>query len=282
MGTQEINAQGDFMSDIKHLLIIGCGNMGGAMLAGWLAAGVAPERFAILDPMLEQAPEGVALYREASEAEAAGAHDAVMLGFKPQQLSKLAPGFQTLTGEGVTIYSLLAGITLAQLAEAFSSASAHVRVMPNLASRINKSPIILLESGLSADQRDAAFAHFDLLGTAVWLDAEDKFDLVTALAGSGPGFVYRFIDALADAAVELGLEREQATELAVAMVDGASSLAAGAEISPGELADRVASPGGMTREGMNVLDADKALVKLLTATLQATADKGAALSAGSS
>lgn len=268
------------MTEIKQLLIIGCGNMGGAMLAGWLAAGLAPERFAILDPALDEAPEGVALYREPAEAEAAGGHDAVMLGFKPQQLGKLGPAFQGLTGEGVTVFSLLAGLTLAQLKDAFPQAHAHVRVMPNLASRINKSPIILLENGLDAGRRDAAFAHFDLLGSAVWLEDESKFDLVTALAGSGPGFVYRFIDALAEAAVELGLDPAQATELAVATVDGSSSLAAGADISPGELADRVASPGGMTREGMNVLDADKALVNLLIKTLKATSDRGAELSAG--
>jgi pyrroline-5-carboxylate reductase len=267
---------------IDKLLIIGCGNMGGAMLAGWLAAGVSPDRFAILDPAMDAAPEGVALYREASVAEAEAGHDAVMLGFKPQQLGKLGPGFQGLTGEGVTVFSLLAGLTLAQLKSAFPNAAAHVRVMPNLASRINKSPIILLESGLDDGGRDAAMAHFDLLGSAIWLEDEGKFDLVTALAGSGPGFVYRFIDALAEAAVGLGLEPEQATQLALATVDGSSSLAAGADISPGDLADRVASPGGMTREGMNVLDADKALVNLLTATLKATADRGAELSAGNS
>ena len=86
--------------------------------------------------------------------------------------------------------------------------------------------------------------------------------------------------ALAEAAEGLGLDKEQATSLAIATVDGASSLAATAEVSPGTLADQVASPGGMTREGLNVLDADKALVKLLTKTLKDTADRGSALSAG--
>jgi Pyrroline-5-carboxylate reductase len=113
----------------KQLLIIGCGNMGGAMLAGWLKAGENPARFAILDPALPEAPAGVTLYREAAEAEAAGAHDAVMLGFKPQQLRALAPGLQGLTGEGVTICSLLAGITRAQLADRLPrSPKGHVRV----------------------------------------------------------------------------------------------------------------------------------------------------------
>lgn len=263
---------------INQLLIIGCGNMGGAMLAGWLQAGLDPARFAVLDPALPEAPEGVALYRDA--ADVPGTHDAVMLGFKPQQLRALGPGLQALTGEGVTVCSLLAGITRAQLAAAFPGAGSHVRVMPNLAARINKSPVILCESGLGEGGRGDIFALFDSLGTAIWLEDEARFDLVTALAGSGPGFVYRFIDALAGAAVELGLEREVAEQLALVTVDGASALAAASDVGPGALADRVASPGGMTREGLNVLDEGAALHRLLTQTLRATADKGAALSQG--
>lgn len=260
-----------------HLLIIGCGNMGGAMLAGWLAAGEPPSRFAVLDPALPQAPAGVALYRDA--AEVPGGHDAVLLGFKPQQLRALGPGLQALT-QGRAVCSLLAGITLPQLGAAFPDAAAQVRVMPNLAARINKSPVILAETGLDEAGRAAALALFDRLGTAVWLADETRFDLVTALAGSGPGFVYRFIDALAGAAVELGLEPETAASLALATVEGAAMLAAHADAPPAVLADRVASPGGMTREGLNVLDEGAALHRLLVETLRATAEKGAALSKG--
>jgi pyrroline-5-carboxylate reductase len=203
----------------------------------------------------------------------------VLLGFKPQQLGALGPGLQDMTA-GRTVFSLLAGITLAQLAAAFPGAAAHIRVMPNLAARINKSPVILAERGLDPDARAAAFILFDALGSAVWLEDEAHFDLVTALAGSGPGFVYRFIDALAGAAVDLGLDGATAARLALATVEGAAALAAGADADPATLADRVASPGGMTREGLNVLDEGAALRRLLTATLAATRDKGAALSRG--
>lgn len=259
----------------EKLLIIGCGNMGGAMLAGWLAAGQRPERFAVLDPALNAAPDGVELYRSAP---AHSDHNAVLLGFKPQQLANLAGGLQSLTGTGVTVYSLLAGITLDQLGEAFPQADSYVRVMPNLAARIGKSPIILSERGLDPAAREPTQALFDQLGSTVWLQDEQKFDLVTALAGSGPGFVYRFIDALAGAAEELGIDREQADQLALQMVEGASALAAQAEASPGDLADQVASPGGMTREGLNVLDEDDALLRLLVETLRRTATRGAELS----
>ncbi len=261
----------------QRLLIIGCGNMGGAMLAGWLAAGEPPSRFAVLDPALGAAPDGVALYRDAADAADAG-HDAVLLGFKPQQLAALGPGLQGLTGPGVTVCSLLAGITLAQLAAAFPDAAAQVRVMPNLAARIGKSPVILTQTGMDDASRKAMLGFYDVLGTALWLEDEAQFDLVTALAGSGPGFVFRFIDALAGAAEELGLDRAIADQLACAMVEGAAALAADADVLPAVLADRVASPGGMTREGLNVLDQDGALQRLMVATLRATRDRGTALS----
>lgn len=261
---------------MRRLLIIGCGNMGGAMLAGWLAAGEPPARFAVLDPALENVPEGVTLYRSADAAATCG-HDGVLLGFKPQQLGALGPDLQGLTGAGVAVGSLLAGITLDQLAAAFPKAAAHIRVMPNLAARIGKSPVILAQRGLDKAVRDAIFALYDALGTALWLEDEAQFDLATALAGSGPGFVYRFIDALAVAAADLGLERALADRLALAMVEGASLLAASADAAPDTLADRVASPGGMTREGLNVLDDNAALLRLMTATLQATRARGAAL-----
>lgn len=263
---------------MNHLLIIGCGNMGGAMLAGWLAAGEEPSRFSVLDPALPQAPGGVALYRDG--ADVPGIHDAVLLGFKPQQLAPLGPGLHGLT-DGRAVFSLLAGITLDQLATAFPAAAAHVRAMPNLAARINKSPVILAERGLTEAARTEAFTLFDRLGHAVWLEDEAQFDLVTALAGSGPGFVYRFIDALAGAAVDLGLDGPTAAALALATVEGAAALAAASADAPATLADRVASPGGMTREGLNVLDEGSALRRLLAETLRATRDKGAALSQGS-
>ena len=259
------------MDHFRKLLIIGCGNMGGAMLEGWLAAGEDPARFEVLDPAAAKVPDGVALHRESPVDRN---HDCVLLGFKPQQLPALAPGLQSMTGPEVTVFSLLAGIELATLASAFPEASAHVRVMPNLAARIGKSPVILAESGLDVQARGAALALFGRLGTALWLDDEAQFNLVTALAGSGPGFVYRFIDALASAAQELGLAPTVASELALATVEGASALAAGSDLPPAELADRVASPGGMTREGLNVLDANNALKSLLIETLRATADKG--------
>jgi pyrroline-5-carboxylate reductase len=191
-------------------------------------------------------------------------------------LGQVAPAAARLAGRSTTVLSLLAGVELATLAERFPRAAAHVRVMPNLAVALGKAPIALAGRGLDEAGRAALIALMEPLGTPEWVD-EGAFDLVTALAGSGPAFVYRFIDALAEGAAALGLPREQADRLALAMVEGAAALAAASPESPGELAEGVASPGGMTREGLNVLDADGALVELLSETLRAARDRGTQL-----
>ena len=260
---------------MNKILIVGCGNMGGAMLAGWLAGGIAPTRFTVVDPLLPEAPDGVELLRELPE----GQFDAVLLGVKPQLLGDVAPRSAALAGEGTVLLSILAGIELASLAARFPAAKGLVRIMPNLAAAIGKSPIALFSQGLDNDGKAAVTALMQPLGQPEWLASEAQFDLVTALAGSGPAFVYRFIDALAAGAAALGLDRAQADRLALATVEGAAALAAASPHGPGELARRVASPGGTTEAGLKVLDADAAILRLAEATLKAAADRSAEMAA---
>ena len=259
------------MNKLNSILIVGCGNMGGAMLAGWLAAGSAPSRFTVVDPQLPAAPEGVELLRALPDR----TFDAVLLGVKPQLLGDVAPQLARLAGTETIVLSILAGVELASLAVRFPEAKGLVRIMPNLAAAIGKSPVALFAQGLDDAARTEVTELFEPLGLPEWLAEEAQFDLVTALAGSGPAFVYRFIDALAAGAAELGLPREQADRLALATVEGAAALAAASPHGPGELARRVASPGGTTEAGLTVLDADRALGKLAEATLKAAADRSA-------
>lgn len=254
------------------ILQFGCGNMGGAMLAGWLAAGHDPSAFTVIDPLLAQAPAGVRLLREAP-APAAPA-DVVLLGFKPQQLAQSAAAIRPHVGEGTVLLSILAGADCATLRSLFPEAAAIVRVMPNLAAALGKSPVALFGDATGAVrlQVEALMAP---LGQTEWLADEEAMHLITGLAGSGPAFVYRFIDALAEAAASLGLPRLQADRLALAMVEGAAALAATARESPGELARRVASPGGTTEAGLRVLDDQGRLTAILTDTLRAARDRSA-------
>ena len=255
-----------------NTLIIGCGNMGGAMLAGWLAGGAAAESFTVVDRVVAAVPGGVTLHRSL-DAVSVQSFATVLLAFKPQQLDQAAPAIAPLASG--TLLSVLAGIDLAALARNFPAASARVRVMPNLAAALGKSPIALAGDLDDAHKAQIA-ALFAPLGTPEWI-GEEAFDLVTALAGSGPAFVYRFIDALAAGAAQLGLDRAQADRLALAMVEGAAALAAASPHGPAELARRVASPGGVTQVGLDVLDADAALVRLITATLRGARDRSSAM-----
>jgi pyrroline-5-carboxylate reductase len=258
----------------QSMVIVGCGNMGGAMLAGWLAGGLDPARVTVVDPVLKQVPAGVTLLADAAQA---SAPDTLLLGVKPQMIAELAPGLAHLAGPSTQVLSILAGVELATLARLFPGAAGHVRIMPNLAAAIGKSPIALAAQGLNETARGAIAAMMEPLGTPLWFD-ESLFDAVTALTGSGPAFVYRFIDALAAAGTELGLEAGQAQTLALAMTEGAALLAAQSPHGPGELADRVASPGGTTRAGLDVLDADAALARLVARTLRAARDRSAEMS----
>lgn len=260
-----------------RLLIVGCGNMGGAMLAGWLRAGLAASRFTVVDPVLADAPSGVALLRELPDA--GESFDAILLGVKPQALDAVAPGLAGLAGPETVMLSILAGVELASLDRRFPDALGQVRIMPNLAAAIGKSPMGLAEQGLDRVARDRVSAFLAPLGTPEWLESEELIHAVTALAGSGPAFVYRFIDALAGAGEGLGLSREQAGRLALTMVEGAGLLAGASAFSPGELARRVASPGGTTEAGLKVLDSEDALARLLARTLAAARDRSIAMAA---
>lgn len=264
------------MDRFQNILLVGCGNMAGAMLSGWLAGGISAARFTVVDPHRDAVPAGVSLLPKVPQDKR---FDAVLLGVKPQGLDDVAAQLAPSVGRESVLLSILAGVEFASLAARFPQAGALVRVMPNLAAAIGKSPIALDARGLDELGRAAVTRLMEPLGTPEWLASEDLFDAVTALAGCGPAFVYRFVDALGSGGVALGLDEGQARRLALAMVEGAAQLAAGSEFSPGVLADKVASPGGSTRAGMDLLDADEALAKLVASAMRASRDRNAEMAA---
>lgn len=258
-----------------RILLFGYGTMASAMLEGWLASGLEPGLFTVYNPRPKTVPEGVTFTVDVP----AGPFDAVVLGVKPQKLAEVAGEVEPLAGPETVLISMLAAIDLDLLASRFPRAGGIARLMPNLAVALGKSPNALVARGLDEDARGSLTDLAERLGSAEWLENEAQFDLITALTGSGPGFVYRFIDALAGGAAALGMDREQADRLAKQMVEGAAALAAASPHSPGELARRVASPGGTTQRGLDVLDQDDALQALVTRCLAATRDRERELAA---
>jgi pyrroline-5-carboxylate reductase len=224
------------------ILMVGCGNMPGAMLDGWLAAGFAPERFSVADPAPREVPAGGPQARCDSRRRAIRCDPARV---KPQLLAEVAPQVAPLAGPE-RVLSRSSPASSWRCCGGLSAAAACVRLMPNLSAALGKSPIALAAHGLDAGRR-AQSALLAPLGTPEWV-AEDAFDLVTALAGSGPAFVYRFIDALAQARAGSGC-RDEGRRLALATVDGAAALRPRSPHDPAELARRVASPAGSPRPG---------------------------------
>ncbi|KQS01564.1 pyrroline-5-carboxylate reductase [Sphingomonas sp. Leaf357] len=251
---------------LGRLWLIGCGNMGGAMLRRWIETGVvAASDVDVVNRTDRDLPEGV---RQARELPDGPLPDMVMLAMKPQQIDEIARSHAARMAGVPILMSILAGVEAPALAARFE-AGAIVRAMPNLPVALGKGVVGLHSDGASADERESVAALMAPLGLVEWVADAGLFDAVTALAGSGPGFLYRFIDALAEGGAALGLPADQAQRLAVATVEGAGLLAAASDDRPAALADKVASKGGSTRAGLNVLDADGALKVLLRETLAA-------------
>jgi pyrroline-5-carboxylate reductase len=250
---------------MPRVWMIGCGNMAGAMLQRWLDTGtLAAEDVTVV--RREDTPPAPGVRTLTAPPDGEPAPDILLLGVKPQMLADVAPHWAHV--RPTMLVSILAGVDAATLARHFA-ADAIVRAMPNLPVAIGKGVVALYGGEASAEARAQAAALMQPLGLVEWIGEEGLFDVVTALAGSGPGFLYRVVDALAQGGAALGLPADQAERLAIATVEGAGLLAAQADASPAELAERVASPRGSTRAGLEVLDADGALVDLFTRTLAA-------------
>lgn len=255
-------------------LFFGCGNMGGAILRGWLNAGVQADAFHVISPSKRAMPNGVHVYANAEKF--GDIADMLIIGVKPQMIVDLVDDMRSVISENTIVISILAGIELMDLQRYFPN-NVIVRMMPNLAIEFGKSPIGLFGSTMSDDQKQLLNDIFAPLGMAEWGDNDEHINIVTAMAGSGPAYLYRFIDALASAAMDLGMEEKQALRLAKMMVDGASDLASRSSDSPRELAAKVTSKGGTTAAGLNILDHGDALEHLIHNTVKAARNRGVEL-----
>ncbi|MBB4641684.1 pyrroline-5-carboxylate reductase family protein [Rhizorhapis suberifaciens] len=257
----------------ESLFLVGCGNMTGQMLARWLECGLNPADVAVYRPSGRAVPGGVSVTDRWPEKLRDGT--VVLLGMKPYQLGEVASKMAAIAGKDLRLVSILAGVKTSSLRSHFSAFADVVRLMPNTPVGVGQGVCALYaDSRTGPAVRNQIEALMQPLGLAEWIADEAQFNLVTALTGCGPAYLFRFIDALATAAARLGLSSDQAERLALATVRGGATLAVQAHETPAILADRVASPGGMTREGMNVLDRDERLLALLTETLRAARDRG--------
>ncbi|TMJ16426.1 MAG: pyrroline-5-carboxylate reductase [Alphaproteobacteria bacterium] len=256
--------------------LVGCGNMAGAMLRGWLDAGLDPAQVTVIRPSGVAPAPGVRTLTFLPEDEVPAL---VLLGVKPQKLGDVAASVARALDPATILVSILAGVELATLRSRFPVPRNIVKAMPNTPVVLRKGVTDLFTDSPDPAHRAAIERLMGALGHVEWFDDEARFAAASALTAAAPAFLYRFLDALAAAGESLGLPPEQAARLAARMAEGASALAASSGESPEQLARRVASPGGTTEAGLAVLDSDHGLKPLLLDTLQASRRRGAEMAA---
>lgn len=261
----------------RPLLMIGCGNMAGAMLEGWLAASADPRMITVVRPSGRPPAPGIRTLTTLPEDEAPAL---VLLGVKPQKLAEVAPTLAPVLEPETILVSILAGTTLTALRALFPTPATVVKAMPNLPVSLRRGVIELYTDSASEEAGRAEVERLmAALGRAEWFEDEGLFAVASALTAAAPAFLFRFLDALAAAGEELGLPAEQAARLAAAMAEGAARLAAVSEESPDQLARRVASPGGTTEAGLRVLDGEEGLRPLILRALAESRRRGAEMAA---
>lgn len=258
------------------LWLVGCGNMGSAMLEGWLAAGVDPAHVTVIRPSGRPCAAAVRVLTDFPEDEVPAV---VILAMKPYQLDLVAPDLAPILDPESLLVSILAGVEQASLRARFPAPRTIVKAMPNLPVGLGKGVVCLYSDSEDQIARTMTSGLMAALGHAEWFDSERAFQLAGHLTGAGPAFLFRFIEGLAAAAEALGLDPDQAARLAAAMVEGAAAMARASDEGPGRLAQKVASPGGTTQAGLQVLDEDRALFDLLQRTLDASRRRGLEMAA---
>lgn len=229
---------------------IGGGNMASALIAGLAGKLTRGELIHVVDPNADALGKLKVQYgvnTSAAIGPELAASDVIVLAVKPQQMRDVAAALKPHLGAGPLILSIAAGIRSADLSRWLGGYGAIVRTMPNTPALIGRGITgMVAMDGVSAPQRIAADQVMQAVGATVWLDDEALIDPVTAVSGSGPAYVFFFIEAMQQAAVEMGLSEEQGRQLALATFVGASQLAVQSDDPVPVLRQKVTSKGGTT------------------------------------
>lgn len=254
---------------MKRFGFIGLGNMGGAIARGLAAGGgFALHGFDPNEGMCRKSADIMTIHQSALEL--AGNSDFVLLAVKPQVMRPVLAGLAGALGPETCLVSIAAGVTLAQLVEWSGNVCPVVRVMPNTPAMVGKGVYALCfdHQLVSAECRRVIEGTFASIGQAHVLP-EKLFDAYTGLIGSGPAYVYAFMEGLIDAGVTLGLTRAQATSMVAGLVSGSALMAEADGAHPTLLKEMVTSPGGTTIAGLNALDEHRFKFALSQAVLAA-------------
>lgn len=240
------------------IVFIGGGNMAMALVSGLLEKGKKPGDLLVVDISEEARKkfEAIGINTSAVFSDSNFNPDIVMLAVKPQHLKEVIRSSGSSLKKSL-IVSIVAGIPVASIAEWLGGHERLIRVMPNTPALIRAGVSGMYNASKIPGDRELAETVMACVGQYIWCDSESLIDAVTAVSGSGPAYVFYFIEALEAAALELGLDRDAAKLLALETFLGASRLAARSKDSPSVLRDRVTSKGGTTAAALSSFEGDR-------------------------
>ena len=268
--------------DNKKISFIGGGNMAQALISGLVSCGVKPSLITVADPSSEAreqlAAKGLNTVDPTADAKAAVIDaDIVVLAVKPQVMKAVVSSFADALDKQLVI-SVAAGLSSELLSDMLGGYDNIVRAMPNTPAMIQMGATGLYGTdNISAEQKQLATAVMEASGLVMWVDNEEHMHAVTAVSGSAPAYMFYFIEAMVDGAVALGLDKEQASALAMQTMLGAAKMAMGSEDAPSELRRKVTSPNGTTQAAIESMQAND-IGRQIGEAMQACYDRSQALS----
>ncbi|QUJ75502.1 pyrroline-5-carboxylate reductase [Sulfitobacter albidus] len=261
------------------LVLLGCGKMGSAMLAGWLGRGLPPTSVWVRDPNPSDwlQAQGVNLNTDLPASPAI-----VLVAVKPQMMADALPELAAM-GNGETLFvSVAAGTPISFFEQTLGAQTPVVRAMPNTPAAISQGITAIVGNAVAGDRSlDEAEALLSAVGQVVRLSEEAQIDAVTGVSGSGPAYVFHMMETMADAGEAEGLPRDLALQLAIATVAGAGALALQSDDDPAQLRVNVTSPNGTTQAALEVLmDQTDGFPALMRRAVAAAANRGRELANG--
>ena len=266
------------------ILLVGCGKMGGALLAGWLDQGVSTDQILVVEPSIDAErsgiPEGVSVLKDAADITDDFKPAVVIFAVKPQIMGEVVHLYDRFTAVGAVFMSIAAGTPIRFFEDTLGVGAGVVRVMPNTPAAVRRGMSVLC-ANVHADQvqQNLCTELMAAVGDTAWLKDEGLMDAVTAVSGSGPAYVFHLIECLAQAAEDVGLAPDLASRLALQTVSGSGELARLSDDEAAQLRINVTSPGGTTQAALEVLMGEDGLQTLMTAAVRAAEIRGRELGA---
>lgn len=261
------------------LLLVGAGNLGGALLCGWIESGITPGQIVVQDPgppshMAEFIKQhGIQCVENAAELGIDNL-EVVVLAVKPQIMDAVLPSVKPHVSASTVFLSVAAGKTVDYFEAGLGSGSIIVRTIPNTPAAVSRGITAAYASPHVTDkQKSQCDGLLHAIGEVVWVAEEGLIDAATGVSGSGPAYVFHMAECLAQAGIAAGLPEDVAKKLARATVSGAGELMHQSPLEPGVLRENVTSPNGTTAAALEVLRDSGDLADLMTRAVAAAANR---------